>query len=89
MFAPREVARTDQVTVGQQHRVLGFVRAYLRGEHRHDVRPVGVVGDEAIAFRFALRAKVAGGLVKAREFEVVLGLELGHHAEGELGSVGG
>ena len=36
-----------------------------------------------------MRAKVAGRLVKARELEVVLGLELGHHAEGELGSVGG
>mmetsp|Transcript_24798 Transcript_24798/g.61063 ORF Transcript_24798/g.61063 Transcript_24798/m.61063 type:complete len:228 (+) Transcript_24798:2128-2811(+) len=85
----RKVAGRHQVAVGQQHGVLGLVRADLGGEDGHDVRPVGVVRDEPEPLGLALRAEVAAGLVQPAQLQVVLGLELGHHAQGEASTGGG
>ena len=83
----RDIAGLDQIAVGQQHRRLRLVRLDPRGEHRHDVGPVGEIGDAAEPFRLAL-----GGVGFARAIEahqlgvggrVELGLDLQH--EGPVG----
>src|SRR4029077_9007615 len=60
----RKRAAFDQVTVGQQHRRLCFVRLNPRRVDRHYVRPVRKISNAAETLGFALRAVGATRAVK-------------------------
>jgi len=54
----------NQVTVAQQYRVTPSLCIYCDSEHRHDIRPVQVVGDLAEALRLTLGTKHGARLVE-------------------------
>mmetsp|Transcript_7415 Transcript_7415/g.21890 ORF Transcript_7415/g.21890 Transcript_7415/m.21890 type:complete len:344 (+) Transcript_7415:1843-2874(+) len=72
VLAAAQVATVDEVAVGQQHGVQLLVSFNAGGHLGQHVRPVIVVCDATEAFRLALGAEVATGLVKALQGCVVL-----------------
>ena len=82
-FAP-----VDQVAVGQQHRVTRPIGHQGDGKLGQHIWTVRIVGDLAKAFRLALGAKVAAGLVEPFQGEVGLGMNSGAQGQGKgLGRV--
>ena len=69
------------VAVGKQHGEGGFVGTDFGGEHAHHVGAVGVEGDAAEAFGFALRIKVAAAGIQAVEGFVGGGIDFGFHGQ--------
>ena len=75
MPAAGKLARLAQIAVGEQHRRFGLVGLDAGGEHRHHVRPVGIIGDAAEAFGLALGAVVAARTVEPGELQVGLRID--------------
>ena len=70
--APRR-ADLDQIAVGKQHRTRGLVGLDPHAVARHDVGPIGEIGDLAKALRLALGAEHAIGHIEALERRVRVG----------------
>ena len=83
--APGQAAVLDQVAVGEQHRTGRPVRLDPHAVARHDVGPVGEIGDLAKALRLALGAEHAVRDVQALERGVALGADAHRALEGERG----
>ncbi|MCC2665994.1 MAG: hypothetical protein K0S35_3916 [Geminicoccaceae bacterium] len=73
--APFELALADPIAVGEQHRTALPVGLDPHSVARHDVRPVGKVGDLAKAFGLALGAEVAARQIQALERGIALGVD--------------
>ena len=67
MAAAGQIAALAQIAVGEQHRRFGLVGLDARGEDRHHVGTVGIIGDAAEAFGLALGAVVAARPVEPGE----------------------
>ena len=80
--APRR-ADLDQIAVGKQHRTRGLIGLDPHAVARHDVGPIGEIGDLAKALRLALRAEHAIGDIEALERRVRLGSDPHRGLEGE------
>ncbi len=72
MAAVAEIAFVNQVAVGQQHRILLFVRAQHHGEFGHHVGAIRKKGDFAEAFCFALCEEIAAGDVQAHQRRILV-----------------
>jgi hypothetical protein len=70
MPAVAEVARVDQVAVGEKDRRFLFVGLDACRVDRHDVRTVGKIGDTAKTFGLALRAIGRARAIEAHELRV-------------------
>ena len=69
------------VAVGKQHGEAGAVGADAGGVDAHHVGAVGVVGDFAEAFRFALGVEVAAARVEPHQGFVVVRIKAGGYAQ--------
>ena len=73
IFRPRQIACFHQVAVGQQHRVLGLVRAQRHGVAGHHVGAVQKISNAAKAFCLTLREKRVLADVQAHQLGVLDG----------------
>ena len=71
----------DQITVGQERRVTGFLSDQGGREHRHHVGAVQEIGDVAESLGLALGAEIPAGLIKPFQRSVVLGANAGHNIQ--------
>jgi len=70
MPAALKLAALNQVAVGQQHRVLGFVGTQRHAEHRHHIGAIQKVSDAPEPLGFALREKRIVAHIQAHQLGV-------------------
>ena len=78
-----QLALLHRVAVGEQHRQRLSIADHRGRERRHDVRPIGIEGDPAKAFRLALRTEHAVGTVEPFQRRVGVGIDLDFGIEPE------
>ena len=76
MPAILQVAATDGIAIGEQHRIARLIRHQPHAVAAQHVGPVGEVGDPAKAFRLALRTQDAAAGVQAHQLRVAFGGDL-------------
>ena len=72
-----QLGLSDQIAVGEQHRIFALIRDDGSGEERHHIGAVEVVGDLAESLSLALSAEIAARFIKAVEGGIFLRLDQG------------